>query len=219
MASVRDRYVPALGFARLSALYDPVVRVTTRERTFKRRLLDQAAIAPGHRVLDLGCGTGTLAVWTKQDEPGADVTGVDGDPAILSRARRKAAEEGVDVRFDEGLADDLPYPDESFDRVLSSLLFHHLTSEVKERTAREIARVLRPGAQLHLADFGPAPDRLARVLFLAVQVFDGFRSTQDNVDGALPTILCGGGLAEVAERSRLRVMLGSISLLSARRPA
>src|SRR3712207_3623938 len=99
MASARDTYVPALGIDRLTRLYDPIVRVTTRERTFKRRLLDQAAIVPGDRVLDLGCGTGTLALWAKRREPRAEVTGVDGDPAILEQARAKIAHEGADVRL------------------------------------------------------------------------------------------------------------------------
>jgi ubiquinone/menaquinone biosynthesis C-methylase UbiE len=90
VSSSRDTYVPALAFDRLTPLFDSVVRVTTREQTFKRRLLDQAAIAPGERVLDLGCGTGTLALMAKRRQPDAELVGLDGDPAILERARAKA---------------------------------------------------------------------------------------------------------------------------------
>ena len=219
MASARDTYVPALGFDRLTKLYDPVVRVTTRERTFKRRLLDQAAVVPGDRVLDLGCGTGTLALWAKRREPRAEVTGVDGDPGILDQARAKVAKEGVDVDLDEGLADALPYPDASFDVVLSSLLFHHLPRPVKEGAAHEVVRVLRPGGSLHVADFGRPPDPLARAQFALVQVFDGFDTTRDNVIGELPRIFARAGLADVRERSRVRIAFGSLSLYSARRPA
>ena len=219
VASARDRYIPALGFDRLTGLYDPIVRVTTRERTFKRRLLDQAAIAFGHRVLDLGSGTGTLAVLAKQREPGAEVVGVDGDPAVIERARRKAAEAGVDVRFDHGLADALPYADASFDRVLSTLLFHHLTHDAKAAAASEVMRVLRPGGEVHLADWGPVRGLVAGTLFLAVRAFDGFEATRDNAEGRLPDILAAAGLADVAERARIRAALGSLSLLSARRPA
>ena len=217
MSSDRDSFVPALGFERLTSLYDPVVRATTRERTFKRRLLDQAAIQPGQRVLDLGCGTGTLAIEAKRREPRADVAGLDGDPEMLARARAKASEADVEIELREGLADRLPYPDSSFDRVLSTLLFHHLTREVKQAAAREVARVLRPGGELHLADWGPAPDPLARALFVVVQLFDGFEQTGDNVAGRLPSILEAGGLSSVRERGRLRAAFGSLSLYSAQR--
>lgn len=215
MAVKPDSFVPALGFDRLTRLYDPVVRVTTRERTFKRRLLDQAAIEPGDAVLDLGCGTGTLAIWAKLREQRATVTGVDGDPAMLERARAKAAAAGVELRVDEGLADDLPYPDGSFAKVLSSLLFHHLPRTTKERAAREVARVLEPGGELHVADFGRAPGPLARAQFLFVQAFDGFETTADNVKGELPAIFAGAGLEQVRESGRLRLAAGSLSLYSA----
>jgi ubiquinone/menaquinone biosynthesis C-methylase UbiE len=217
MPSSRDTYVPALAFDRLTPLFDPVVRVTTRERTFKRRLLDQAAIAPGERVLDLGCGTGTLALMAKRRQPDAELVGLDGDPAILARARAKASDAGADADFDEGLADDLPYPDGSFDKVLSTLLFHHLTRAVKESATREVARVLRPGGELHVVDWGPPPDSLARVQYLVVQAFDGFEPTSDNVAGRLPEIFAAAGLSAVRERGRLRAMFGSLSLYSARR--
>lgn len=218
MPAARENYVHALRFERLTSAYDPVVRLTTREATFKRRLLDQARLSAGERVLDVGCGTGTLAVQAARDAH-VSVAGVDGDPAVLERARGKATEAGVDVRFDEGLANALPYPDASFDKVLSSLLFHHLTPGVKRSAASEIARVLRPGGELHLADFGPLSTRAARALFLlTVRVFDGLEQTRDNVDGRMPDALRAGGLTDVAERSRLRVAFGRISLYSAIRP-
>src|SRR5437763_11592983 len=103
-----ERYVPALGRDCLTALYDPLIRITTRERTFKERLLDQADLHAGQRVLDVGCGTGTLDVWMKEREPGIEVVGIDGDPAVLDRARRKAAQAGVSVDFREAMADEVP---------------------------------------------------------------------------------------------------------------
>src|SRR5262245_16336555 len=91
------RYVPALRFHLLTRVYDPVVRWTTREATFKQRLLDQAGPAPGDRVLDLGCGTGTLAVMVKRRQPSAQVIGLDPDREILDRARAKAREAGLEI--------------------------------------------------------------------------------------------------------------------------
>jgi 2-polyprenyl-3-methyl-5-hydroxy-6-metoxy-1,4-benzoquinol methylase len=77
-APQRDGYVAALRFPALNRLFDPVVRATMRESRFRRDLLRQAAIEPGHSVLDLGCGTGTLAVMAKSAEPAAEVIGLDG---------------------------------------------------------------------------------------------------------------------------------------------
>jgi ubiquinone/menaquinone biosynthesis C-methylase UbiE len=211
-----DRYIPALTYDRLTPLFDPCLRLTTRERAFKTRLLDQAAIEPGQRVLDLGCGTGTLAIWAKQHEPGAEVVGLDGDPAVLERGRRKAAGAGVDVRLDEGMSFDLPYEDASFDCVLSSLFFHHLMPDAKARTAAEVARVLRPGGQLHVADFGPPTDPYTWAAINVLRRFDGMANTRDNVEGRLPAIFTEAGLTDARERGRMRVAFGALWFYSAR---
>lgn len=120
----------------------------------------------------------TLTFLVKRLRPEADVVGLDGDPKVLEIARAKAAEAGVDIALDHGMAFELPYPDASFHRVLSSLLFHHLTRENKVRTLREVFRVLQPGGELHVADWGEAQNRLMRGAFLLVQLLDGFETTQ-----------------------------------------
>jgi ubiquinone/menaquinone biosynthesis C-methylase UbiE len=212
-----EDYVPALTYDRLTALYDPVIRVTTRERRFKERLIEQAGLEPGMRVLDVGCGTGTLAVWAKERHPDVELVGLDGDPEVLERGRRKAAQAGVDVTLDEGLSFDLPYEDASFDRVVSSLFFHHLKREPKEATAREVARVLRPdGGELHVADFGRPPDPAMWALSRVIRFFDGVEQTQDNHAGRLPEIFEAGGLHDAREHGRIRTTFGSISFYSAR---
>jgi SAM-dependent methyltransferase len=213
------RYVPALRFRFLTRLYDPAVRVTTRESEFKRRLLDQAGIVSGHRVLDLGCGTGTLAAMAKRRAPGAELVGLDGDPEVLARARAKTEGEGLEVRFDEGFSTELPYEDSSFDRVLSTLFFHHLTGEDKRTTATELARVLRPGGELHVADLGRPADPLMRALVWQVRLFDGREQTRDNVAGSLPAIFADAGFTDARERDRLRTPIGTISLYSASQPS
>ena len=211
-------YLPALRFRFLTRVYDPVVRRTTREETFKRRLIDQARLRPGHRVLDLGCGTGTLAMMARGAEPGIEVIGLDADPEMLSRAQAKARRARLSVRFDEGRSDALPYEDRSFDRVLATLFFHHLTDQAKEATIREVARVLRPGGELHVADWGRPQDALMRVASWQIRLLDGHEPTESVIAGALPDLFEAGGLGEAAVTERLRTAFGTLAFYRAGRP-
>jgi SAM-dependent methyltransferase len=213
-----ERYVPAAGYEWLTALYDPILHLTTRERRFKERLLEQAALRAGMDVLDLGCGTGTLAIWTKERNPQANIVGLDGDPKVLGRAKRKAEEAGSNIRFDQGLSYELPYTDASFDRVLSSLFFHHLVPGDKRRTVAEIRRVLRPGGELHVADFGAPANPLMRMLSSSIRLLDGAENTRENFAGALPGLFGEGGLAEARRRGEMSTIYGTLAFYSALRP-
>lgn len=213
-----ERYVPALGFRWLTPFYDGVVRVTTRERTFKQALLDQAGLSSGQNVLDLACGTGTLALWAKQRIPGLRLVGLDGDAEVLARARAKAQAAGLEIAFDEGLSTSLPYAEHRFDRVLSSLFFHHLDRENKSRTLAEAFRVLKPGGELHVADWGRAANPLMRAAYYAIQLLDGFENTADNVKGLLPELIRGAGFTGVVETRRFSTMWGTLSLYRAVKP-
>ncbi len=211
-------YVPALGFHWLTPLYDAVVGLTTRERAFKRALIEQACIDPDHRILDVGCGTGTLAIWIKEYQPKTEVIGVDGDPAILAIASRKSNRVGVSVQFDGALSFDLPYPEAHFDRVVSSLFFHHLSWRDKQRTAQELFRILKPGAELHVADWGRAVNVLMRGLFLSIQLLDGFKNTQDNVLGKLIELFEQAGFLQVSQRQTYSTIYGTMALYTAVKP-
>jgi ubiquinone/menaquinone biosynthesis C-methylase UbiE len=130
------RYIPALSFKWLTPLYDPLLKWGMREEIFKRRLVLQAGLQPKMDVLDLGCGTGTLTVMLKQAAPLANITGLDGDSQVLSIAQGKAIQADLNIQWDRGMAFDLPYPDQSFDVVVSSLVIHHLTALDKSRAVR-----------------------------------------------------------------------------------
>jgi ubiquinone/menaquinone biosynthesis C-methylase UbiE len=145
-------FVPAAGRDWLLPIYDPLTTLLGVRR-FHRRLLEQAGIAAGARLLEVGCGTGNLSILAKRLNPDAEVTGIDPDPKALARAHRKAQRRGVVVRFDVAYSEQLPFPDASFDRVLSALMLHHLDSSAKVPALREVCRVLKPGGSLHLADF------------------------------------------------------------------
>jgi ubiquinone/menaquinone biosynthesis C-methylase UbiE len=215
MESSKERYIPALGYHRLTPLYDPMVALSCRERTFRGRLLAQADIRPGHTVLDLGCGTGTFAVQIKRATPEATVVGIDGDATIPAVAAQKAQKARVAIDFRQCLSTDLPFADGTFDRVVSSLFFHHLTTAQKCDTAREALRVLQDGGELHLADWGQPANALTRVLFFAVQLLDGLATTRDHAQGRLPAILQQGGFGNVTICNSISTVLGTMSLYRA----
>lgn len=211
-----QRYVAALRFQALTRFYDPIVGITTREALFKRRLLEQISLSGEQRILDLGCGTGTLALLIKNSAPSIELTGVDADPAMLKRAKAKARSDGhPEIDFDVGLSNELPYDDDSFDQVVSTLFFHHLTTPVKRQTAAEVARVLRPRGQLHVADWGRPSDPLMRTLSLSIRLLDGTEPTRDNLNGRLPNLLEEGGLVGAHQTGQLRTVFGTLALYAA----
>ncbi len=213
-----EEYIGAMGhFSRLD-LYDPLVRVAVRERRFKRRLLAEAALRPGFRVLDLGCGTGTLALMAKRTEPGADIVALDGDPAAVRLAQQKITRAGIRIGLHLGFAQQLPYPDGCFDRVLSTLLLHHLSHAGKVAALGEVARVLAPSGELHLADFGRPANRLMRAGFSLVRKFEGMENTEDNVDGRVPELISHAGLRNVRETAHFWTFFGTLRLYAASAP-
>jgi ubiquinone/menaquinone biosynthesis C-methylase UbiE len=208
------KYIPALRFDWLTPVYDPALRRMLPEVALKQQLIAQAQIAAGQRVLDLGAGTGTLTIMVKQAQPDADVVGLDGDAAILARARQKAAVVGAAIRFDEGLATALPYENASFDRVLSSLMLHHLTTEDKGRALREAWRVLRPGGELHVLDFGPPQNALA---WLIAQLLRRLEPTADHIAGRLPAMIRQAGFTAVAQTAQHMTIIGTLALYRGRK--
>lgn len=143
-------YLPATGHDLLLPAYDLITRVFGMSPGYDT-LAGQAELVDGVNLLEIGCGTGNLTSRILRLQPAAHVTATDPDPRALARARRKIAQSS-DVRFDQVYAQRLPYADESFDRVLSSMMLHHLDSDVKAEALREAHRVLRPGGAMHIVD-------------------------------------------------------------------
>ena len=151
-------FLPAAGRDVFLPLYDPLVSLMGGARA-RDELVKQASIEPNQSVLDLGCGTGTLVVLLKRKYATAQIFGIDPDPKALRRAQKKVRRAGVAVQLDEGFADELPYDEGTFDRVLSSFMLHHLEDPDREKMLREVLRVLRPGGSFHLLDFAGGEDR------------------------------------------------------------
>ncbi|MDO8686508.1 MAG: methyltransferase domain-containing protein, partial [Clostridiales bacterium] len=210
-----NNYVPALRFGLLTQLYDPVMKLTVPEDKIKNSLVQQANIEKDKRILDLGCGTATLTILIKKFHPDAEVIGLDGDPKILEIARSKVSESGFDIALDTGMAFELPYPDQYFDRVFSSLMIHHLTRENKERTLKEVFRVLKPGGELHVADFGKPQNVIMYAISLVMRRLE---ETQDNIKGLLPEMFHDACFVQIHETARYMSIFGTISLYRAVKP-
>jgi ubiquinone/menaquinone biosynthesis C-methylase UbiE len=138
-----------------AARYDLLITLLTvgRERRFRQQLLELAHLEAGESVLDIGCGTGTLAIAAKRVVGSGVVHGIDASPEMIARARRKAKRSGMDVVFEMAQAQSLPFPDARFDLVLSTVMLHHLPRAARAEAVRDARRVLKPGGRLLAVDF------------------------------------------------------------------
>lgn len=212
-----DTYVPALSHDSLTPLYDTFIKWTLPESTFKRELVEHARIGSKRRVLDLGCGTATLTILAKQMHPDATVVGIDGDSRVLQLGRTKAEKTKTSITFTRAMAFELPYPSGSFDCVMSSLMFHHLTTENKIRSLKEAHRVLRSGGELRIADFGKPHNLLMHVVAYPWHLLEGPENTSDNVRGLLPQFMRDSGFVDVREAKTYATLFGTLSLYAARK--
>ncbi len=205
--TTNQKYVPALSFRWLTPLYDAFIEGPMSMARLRKDLLEKMGNLDDKKILDVGSGTGTMAILVKQAYPAAEVVGLDGDPQILEIARAKARDLGDGIRFDQGMSFDLPYPNESFDVVLTTMMLHHLSRDDKQATAREMYRVLRPGGRLFGADFGEPHSSFGKAIRPVTRHFERLA---DNVDGFLPVMFSESGFKEYRETSHY--FFGAISI-------
>jgi ubiquinone/menaquinone biosynthesis C-methylase UbiE len=208
-------FVPAAGRRAFTRLYDPVVALTMREATFRDRLRAHVldGLANGGTIVDVGCGTGTLAIALAAG--GAQVIGVDPDAEVLALARAKPGAHAVQWR--EGSATALPLADASADRVVMSLMLHHLAPEARRDALAQARRVLRPGGRLHVADWGRPRGALPKAGAQLLARIDDAESLREHLDGRLAELVAAAGLEDVALRGRIGTVWGTLELISARR--
>ena len=178
-----------------------------------RRLAEM--LRPGMRVLDVGCGTGSLAVQIRGGNPTVDVVGLDPDPKALAIARRKAERAGVAVPFEQGYGDALPFDAAAFDRVTSSFMFHHLDLATRRGMLREVLRVLKPGGSLHLLDFGRSEERRDGILERLLHSAEHLR---ENTDARIGAMIAEAGFEAVERVSASRILFGRVAFHSGRKP-
>jgi ubiquinone/menaquinone biosynthesis C-methylase UbiE len=168
--------------------------VTPAERSrFRRKQIELSGIRTGEKVLDVGCGTGSLAILAKiaMGESG-EAAGIDVAADMISTARRKAERAGLNIDFRVASVDNLPYPDESFDVVTSTMMFHHLPVHVKEKGLKEIHRVLKAQGRFFLCDFLTPHPLTAPLAFL---MFIWMSPARYQLFGKLPALIGQHGFA------------------------
>jgi ubiquinone/menaquinone biosynthesis C-methylase UbiE len=185
------------------------------EGTFRRRLLEQAHLMPSMRILDIGCGTGTLLVRAAEAQDALMLCGVDVDPSILQLALKKTAANQINARLVCARGGLLPFRSESVDRAFSTLMLHHLTQDEKRAALNEARRVLRPRGELHIADWGPPHSMAMRIASLALRSFEHHDRTADNLSGLLPQLCREAGFLDVRTTRRFRTMFGTLELIAA----
>jgi ubiquinone/menaquinone biosynthesis C-methylase UbiE len=203
-------YISAAGRDAFLPFYDPLTRLLGVEKMF-HSLLDQAALQPNHVVLDIGCGTGTLAVLIKRLHPAIEVTGIDPDPKALARAMKKARRGGLPVRFDRAFADALEFGDGTFDRVFSSMMFHHLRRDDRPRVLAEVRRVLKPGGSLEFLDIA------GRGHGFLGQLLHGRPPAPAQGEDRMLGRLRDAGLIDARKVREQRTVLGPLAFYQARR--
>jgi len=213
-----NAFTPALGRFAPTRFYDHVVALT-RERLWRTLAAMYVAPRPDEVIVDVGCGTGSLALLLGRVEPQARILGVDPDPGVLAVARRKADVAGVSVRWQIGLGDALVQllGAGSVDTVVSSLVLHQCPVPMKRAVLGSMFAVLRPGGRLVIADYGRQRTRLMRLAFRTVQLADGKQDTQPNADGALAGLMSEVGFRGVRETEVVPTVTGSISVYVAGR--
>ena len=213
-------YTPPLGFAALTPLYDRAVRLMTREAAWRTRLVERIAPRKGDIVLDVGSGTGSLAIVLTAAAPGCRVRGVDPDHAAVKLAKKKAALAGSSATFEQG-SFDIPATqnDGGADTVTCSLVLHQVPLAEKKRLLRAMFVRLRPGGQLFIADYGLQPTFIMRLAFrLTVQMIDGKGDTQPNADGILPLLIEEAGFVGMAFLDSFNTATGRIDIIRAEKP-
>lgn len=198
--------IPALSFDFLTPFYDFLSNFVGFGIGFKEKVLKAAQIKDGDRIIDVGCGTGTLAILAKQKYPNSTVVGVDPDAKILEIAKQKAKKADVKVYFVRAGADSLPIDSRSIDIVVSSLVFHHMPTEIKQKAIKEIYRVLKKDGKLLLADFGKAEGFLYSCFVLIVKLLQlpESKTMRDNVEGKIPIFLKEDGFKYKETLSRYK---------------
>jgi ubiquinone/menaquinone biosynthesis C-methylase UbiE len=211
-------FTPAMGRFAPTCFYDSVAALI-RERLWRSLVAMHVAPRPDDVIIDVGCGTGSLALLLHHVQSGARIVGVDPDRQILEIARSKAEAAGAALDWRVGMGDALEdvMGAESATVLVSSLVLHQCPLAMKRAVLASMFAVLQPGGRLVIADYGWQRTRLMRLAFRVVQVADGKSDTQPNADGVLPQLISEAGFRGVREVEVIPTFTGSLSIYTALR--
>jgi ubiquinone/menaquinone biosynthesis C-methylase UbiE len=209
-----SEYIPALRYHFLTPIYDVFIKWVVPEKKVKNRTVELAQLKSDDNVLDFGCGTGTLLQLLREKYPDAECSGVDNDPRMLQVAEEKLW--GIPkVQLVEYAGYSLPFTDNSFNAVVSTWVFHHLTNEQKTQAFTEIYRVLKPHGKFVVADWGKPQNGLMKFLFFILQIVDNFETTQVNFEGRLPEFIQAANFRNVEIVGNQSTLLGTLTYYTA----
>lgn len=209
------KFIPALGYDFLSDYYDLAIKLTMPEKKFRNRLIDFVNPKEHEKILEFGFGTAQNIIILKQRFPNCNVLGVDIDPKIKSIAEYKLNKAGIQVPLFLYDGKKLPFEDNSFDKVYSSLVFHQLDNLTKLKCLLEINRILKPNGEIIIGDWGKAKTKWMRFSYYLVQLLDGFKTTDDNVNGLMTKYISDAKFKEVNEIDYINTSIGTYSYYKA----
>ncbi len=171
--------------------YDSYMKKATfgREHILRRMTVELAGVKAGDTVLEVGCATGTLTLAAKEAAgPSGKVFGIDIIPGMIEASQRKAAQANVEITFQLGSIDSIPFPDSHFDEVMCSFMIFHMSDETRRKGIAEIQRVLKPGGRLLVLDLALPPQPFQR--WIARKLL-GF-SANDDLRDLIPLMEASG---------------------------
>lgn len=207
--SDRKIFIPALGYNWLTNFYDLTIKLTMPEKKFRNRLIDEVNPKDTEKILEFGFGTGQNLLIANRKNPKTEFTGLDIDPKVKKIAEHRLMSENIDISlilYDGGK---FPFKSNSFHKIFSSLVFHQLDTQTKKHCLLEIHRILKPEGTLIIGDWGKPKSKFRRILFYAVQLLDGFKTTQANVEGLLPAFISECGFKNVKEIGFINTKIGT----------
>jgi ubiquinone/menaquinone biosynthesis C-methylase UbiE len=211
----QQKYIPALGYDFLTVFYDLAIKLTMPEKIFRGLLINEINPQDNETILEFGFGTGQNLILAKAQNTNTKFIGVDIDPKVREIAIHKLEKQNITVDLDLYNGVKLPYQDNQFDKIYSCLVFHQLDAETKLNCLKELHRVLKPNGKLIIADWGKAQNKLMRFAFGFVQLLDGFKTTNDNAKGLMPTFITNAGFLNITITKSIDTLLGTFSYFTA----
>lgn len=208
-------YIPALGYDFLTAYYDLTIKLTMPEKKFRRLLIEEIHPKEGEPILEFGFGTGQNLILAHQKMATTKLVGLDIDPKVKAIAEHKLQKNNIEIPLHLYDGSIFPFEDNTFEKVYSCLVFHQLDADTKLNCLKEIHRVLKPNGKLIIADWGKAQNQLMRFAFGLVQLLDGFKTTNDNVKGLMPSFINNAGFNNIEIVQSINTMIGTFSYFKA----